>query len=132
MCIRDRYVQGAWTITGQPRRYSTASATFDIPKIDKPFSLKAREWGVWELAARYSDLDLDDGAIRGGAQQVWTLGLNWYPNTAVRFQANFQNVEVDRVSTGGTAFGPGALTPPAGTQIGQTLRVWSFRTQYAF
>jgi phosphate-selective porin OprO/OprP len=126
------YVQGGWTLTGQPRRYAANSASFDAPKVDRPFSLAARQWGAWELAARYSDLDLNDGAVHGGEQQVWTLGLNWYPNAAVRFQANVQDVDVDRTSPGGTAFGAGALTPPTGAQIGQDLRIWSFRTQYAF
>lgn len=126
------YVQGAWTLTGQPRRFSASSASFGSPKIDKPFDLQAGTWGVWEVAARYSNLDLDDGAIFGGEQDVVTVGLNWYPNSAVRFQANFQNLEVDRISPGGTAWGPGALTPPGGAQVGQDLRVWSFRTQYAF
>lgn len=126
------YVQGAWTLTGQPRRFSASSASFGSPKVDKPFDLKAGSWGVWEVAARYSNLDLDDGSVLGGEQDVVTLGLNWYPNNSVRFQANFQNVEVDRISPGGTAWGAGALTPPAVAQVGQDLRVWSFRTQYAF
>jgi len=137
------YVMGAWTLTGQPRRYAMSSATFDAPKVDKPFSLKTGDWGVWELAARYSDLDLNDhagvagsapvaSAVRGGEQQIVTLGLNWYPNAAVRFQANYQDIDVTRLSPGGTAFGAGALTPPAGAQIGQDLHIWSFRTQYAF
>jgi phosphate-selective porin OprO/OprP len=137
------YVQGAWTITGQPRRYGIATATFDAPRGEKPFNLKTGDWGVWELAARYSDLDLnylagasgtaqDASAIRGGRQKIVTLGVNWYPNSVVRFQADFQHVEVDRLSPGGTAFGAGALTPPAGAQIGQELNIWSLRTQYAF
>jgi phosphate-selective porin OprO/OprP len=137
------YVQGAWTITGQPRRYSIATATFDAPRGEKPFNLKAGTWGVWELAARYSDLDLNyragapgtaqvASAIRGGEQKIVTLGLNWIPNSVVRFQADYQHVDVNRLSPGGTAFGAGALTPPAGAQIGQTLNIWSLRTQYAF
>jgi phosphate-selective porin OprO/OprP len=137
------YVQGAWTVTGQPRRYGIATATFDAPRGEKPFNLKSGDWGVWELAARYSDLDLnylagaagaaqDVSAIRGGRQKIVTLGVNWYPNSVVRFQADFQHVEVDRLSPGGTAFGAGALTPPAGAQIGQELNIWSLRTQYAF
>ena len=137
------YVQGAWTLTGQPRRYNAANGGFDVPRVGKPFSLKARTWGVWELAARYSELDLDYRAgvagtvpsassVRGGEQQIFTIGLNWYPNNNVRFLADYQRVDVDRLSPGGTAFGAGALTPPAGAQVGQDLNIWSFRTQYAF
>ncbi len=137
------YAQGAWTITGEPRRYNAANGGFDVPRIAKPFSLKDKTWGIWELAARYSELDLNyrqgvagtaavASAIRGGDQKIFTLGLNWYPNSNVRFLADYQRVEVSRLSAGGTAFGAGALTPPAGAQIGQDLNIWSFRTQYAF
>lgn len=137
------YVQGAWTITGEPRRYSAAAGGFDAPKVEAPFDLARGTWGVWELAARYSDLDLDylagaagtapvAGAIRGGEQKILTLGLNWYPNGNVRFLADYQRVDVVRLSPGGTAFGAGGLTPPAGAQIGQDYDVWSIRTQYAF
>lgn len=137
------YIQGAWTLTGEARRYGVATATFDAPRVDKPFDLRARQWGVWEIAARYSDLDLNfragapgtaqvASAIRGGEQKAFTIGLNWYPNNNVRFLADYQRVEVDRLSPGGTVFGAGALTPPAGAQIGQDLNIWSFRTQYAF
>ncbi|HWA62949.1 MAG TPA: porin, partial [Caulobacteraceae bacterium] len=75
------YVQGAWTITGQPRRYNIATATFDPPKVDKPFGLHGGGPGVWELAVRWSDLDLNylagapgtapvASAIRGGEQKI--------------------------------------------------------------
>lgn len=128
------YLQGTWTLTGQPRRYNVATAAFDMPRVEKPFSLKTGDLGVWEIAARYSTLDLDDAVagIRGGEQDIVTLGVNWQPNNAVRFQANVQRVDVDRLSPGGTAFGAGALTPPAGAQIGQDLTIWSLRSQYAF
>lgn len=137
------YLQGAWTITGEPRRYSAVAGGFDAPKVDAPFDLARGTWGVWELAARYSDLDLDHlagaagtapvpGAVRGGEQKIFTLGLNWYPNANVRFLADYQRVDVVRLSPGGAAFGAGALTPPAGAQIGQDYDVWSIRTQYAF
>lgn len=138
------YLQGAWTLTGEPRRYNAASGGFDTPRIEKPFNLKGGSWGVWELAARYSDLNLDYRAgsggtalpsassIRGGDQQIVSLALNWYPNTNVRFVGEFQHVDVDRLSPGGTAWGAGALTPPAGAQVGQDLNIWSLRTQYAF
>lgn len=137
------YAQAAWTLTGQPRRYNAANGGFDVPRVEQPFSLKGKSPGVWELAARYSDLDLNyraggagtaavASAVRGGEQKILSLGLNWYPNNSVRFLADYQRVEVNRFSPGGTAFGAGALTPPTGVQIGQNLNIWSFRTQYAF
>jgi phosphate-selective porin OprO/OprP len=136
------HVQGAWTITGEPRRYAMAAAGFDVPRPARPFDPKAGHWGAWEIAARYSDLDLNyragapgaaqtAEAIRGGEQKIFTLGLNWYPNAVVRFQADFQDVSVDRLSPGGTAFGAGAA-PPAGAQVGQDFQVYSIRSQYAF
>ena len=137
------YVQAAQTLLGPPRRYSTSAGGFDSQLVDKPFSLRAGTWGVVELAARWSELDLNYRAgpagslptvdsVRGGEQQILTLGLNWYPNNNIRFLADFQRVDVDRLSPGGTAFGAGALTPPAGAQVGQQFNIWSLRTQYAF
>ncbi|RAK57187.1 porin [Phenylobacterium deserti] len=137
------YVQGAWTLTGQPRRYVAASGSFDAPRIDRPFDFRKGDWGAWELGLRVSELDLNfaeggagtaprTGAIRGGDQKITTLGLNWYPNAAVRFSATYQDVQVDRLSAGGAAFGAGALTPPAGAQVGQDVQIWTLRSQYAF
>ena len=135
------YAQAGWTITGEPRRYS--AGTFDAPRPAKPFDLKKGAWGAWELGLRYSVLDLNylagspgtapvASAIRGGEQEIFTLGLNWYVNNVLRFQAAFQDVSVDRLSPGGTAFGAGAATPPAGAQVGQDFNIYSLRTQYAF
>lgn len=135
------YAQGSWIITGESRRY-TAGA-FDAPRPASPFDLSKGTWGAWELGLRYSKLDLNyhqgaagtaqaADAIRGGEQEIWTVGLNWYVNNVLRFQAAFQDVSVDRLSPGGTAFGTGALTPPAGAQIGQDFQIYSLRTQYAF
>ncbi|MDP3856066.1 OprO/OprP family phosphate-selective porin [Phenylobacterium sp.] len=134
------YAQAGWTITGEARRYS--NATFDAPRPAKPFDLKTGGWGAWELGLRYSKLDLNylagspgtalaAAAIRGGEQEIFTLGLNWYVNNALRFQAAYQDVSVDRLSPGGTAFVAGS-TPSAGAQVGQDLSIYSLRTQYAF
>ena len=60
------------------------------------------------------------------------MGLNWYVNNVLRFQAAYQDVSVDRLSPGGTAFGAGTATPPAGAQVGQDFNIYSLRTQYAF
>jgi len=136
------YVEGAWTLSGQPRRYNPATATFDPPKVETPFDRTTGAWGVWEAAVRYSDLDLNYregvegsptpfGGVRGGEQQIFTAAVNWYPNSVVKFSAAYQNVSVDRLSPGGTAFIAGS-TPPNGAQVGQDLDIFSVRAQYAF
>jgi phosphate-selective porin OprO/OprP len=133
------YVQGSWILTGESRRYSTATAGFDGPRPTKPFNLREGTWGAWELALRYSTLDLNflqnalpaAGSIRGGQQDIISAGVNWYVNNGVTLQAAYRRVSVDRTSPGGTAFVAGS-TPPIGTQVGQDLEIFSFRTQYAF
>lgn len=133
------YVQGSWILTGESRRYAIANAGFDGPRPARPFSPRDHQWGAVELALRYSSLDLNflenatpaAGSVRGGEQEILSVGLNWYLNNAVTLQAAYRNVQVDRTSPGGTAFGAGA-TPALNTPVGQDLNIWSFRTQYAF
>ena len=133
------YVQGSWILTGEKRRYSATNAGFDGPRAAKPFNLKEGTWGAWELAVRYSNLDLNfletalpaAGSIRGGEQDILSIGVNWYVNNGVTLQAAYRNVSVDRRSPGGAAFVAGS-TPPLNAQVGQDLEIFSFRTQYAF
>jgi phosphate-selective porin OprO/OprP len=132
------YLEGAWTLTGERRRYNPATFAFDAPAVDHPFDLAHGTLGAWELALRYSDLDLNyhagaagqatptDG-VRGGDQQIFTAGLNWYLNPVVRFMFDYQHVKVDRLSPNATIF-----STPVGAQIGQTYDTLSLRSQVAF
>ena len=140
------YVQGSWILTGETRRYDMASAAFQAPRPFVPFS-SAGGLGAWELALRYSHLDLDfhsglagtaatADAIRGGTQDIWTFGVNWYLNTNVKLMLNWLHIDVDRLNPAGvgnlTPFGPAPATPPLGVQIGQDLDIYGLRTQYSF
>jgi phosphate-selective porin OprO/OprP len=144
------YLQGAWTLTGENRRWNASSGGFQGIRPAAPFNPAEGHWGAWEIAARYSVLDLNfhEGAlggaalandtVRGGEQTVTTLGLNWYVNNTVRFLLNYQWAEVDRldpengVVANTTVFGGAPSVAGNGAQIGQDFEAVSLRTQVAF
>ncbi len=139
------YVQGSWLLTGENRRYNAATGSFQNPRPKKSFG--AEGWGAFELAARFSHTDLNfnegadgtaavPGSIRGGEQDILTLGLNWYLNPNFKLLFNYLMIDVDRLNPAGpgnlTPFGAAPGTPPTGVQIGQDLDVFALRTQFSF
>jgi phosphate-selective porin OprO/OprP len=132
------YVEGSYNLTGDRRRFNANTWAFDAPNVSHPFSLADGTWGGFEIAGRYSDIDLNyhagapgtapaADAIRGGEQKIWAAGLNWFPNSVVRFMLDYQNVRIERLSPSATTF----LTP-TGAEIGQRYHVISLRSQFAF
>lgn len=90
------YVTLGYFLTGEHRRYKTSGGTFDRIKPKDNLG-KDGGRGAWELAFRYSTLDLTDAGVFGGEQDDWTIGLNWYPNPATRFMFNWVHADVDNV-----------------------------------
>lgn len=140
------YLQGSWVLTGESHRYNPATASYQSPRPLVPFDGHGG-WGAWELALRYSRADLNyhaglaglarpaDG-VRGGLQSITTAGINWYPNSNIRFLLDYQHVNVDRLNPAGPGnllpFGPAPATPPIGVNIGQSLNVYALRSQFSF
>jgi phosphate-selective porin OprO/OprP len=83
------YLFGSYFLSGEHRNYGTASGTFYRlePKYDFHFGQKG--WGAWELAARFSFVDLNDEAVKGGKEANFTAGLNWYFTRNTRFMFNY-------------------------------------------
>jgi phosphate-selective porin OprO/OprP len=92
------YVFASYFLTGEYRPYKLADAAFDRVRPKRNFFGSDGGWGAWELAARFSRLDLDDGAARGGALNDVTLALNWYLNPNVKVMLNY--VFADREDLG--------------------------------
>ncbi len=81
------YLSASWLLTGESRPYSAGNVANPKP---------ANGYGAVELAARYSTLDLDDGAVGGGRQHDWTFGANWYLTPYVKLQANYVRANATR------------------------------------
>lgn len=87
------YAAASWLLTGEQRSYNSKKGTF---RKLRPQS----HYGAWEVAARYSALDLQDGGITGGEESNVTLALNWYVNRNVRLMANYIFADADPNSGG--------------------------------
>lgn len=94
------YIQAAYFLTGEnrlyDRRYGRLNTTYCRPNT--PFWAVEDEsgnccmgCGAWEVAVRYSYLNLNDGIIQGGVMQGVTVGLNWYLTTNFKVQFEWVN-----------------------------------------
>jgi phosphate-selective porin OprO and OprP len=81
------HVQVSYAIGGA-RRYSSG----DIRTV-RP----ADASGAWELAARFSHMNLNDAGFTGGEQNNITLGVNRYVSRNLRFMGNVVIINVDTI-----------------------------------
>jgi len=88
------YVQGSYFLTGEHRPYDRQYGVFDRVRPKKNFAPFKGHWGAWEIAVRYSVLDLSDRGIQGGEGRDITAGLNWYLYPTMRLMFNYVYSEV--------------------------------------
>jgi phosphate-selective porin OprO/OprP len=85
VAFQGGYVQGARVINGKsPRCALDADAATEIgvfKRVQPEGGQRVLRGGVgvFEVAARYSVVELTSRDIQGGFQQDVTVGLNWYP-----------------------------------------------------
>jgi phosphate-selective porin OprO/OprP len=109
------YAQAAYSLTGETHSYDPTTASFRNLRPTHP--IEEGGWGAWEVAARYSNIDLDYlpftstalGGVPGGNQNVWTLGVNWYPLNGLKFQFDYYNIQVSHVNAPTTAISANAF-----------------------
>jgi phosphate-selective porin OprO/OprP len=103
---RQRLQNSAWQVavtcllTGEKATYAGV-----VP--DKPLDPFKGQWGAFEIAARVSELDVDDNAFRNfgttaspnrfadpaksaSKATAWGVGLNWYLNKNIRFTTDYE------------------------------------------
>jgi phosphate-selective porin OprO/OprP len=84
-------VAGSWVIAGGEPTYRSVN-----PKT--VFDPAAHTWGAFELAARYSELKVDDAtfptfaSITSSARsaKAWAVGVNWYLNRNLRLLFDYE------------------------------------------
>ncbi len=92
------YVQVGYFLTGDNRGYDKRFGKYDRVKPLENFFLVKDEnghcqWGLgaWELVYRYAYVNLNSNGLAGGIYSEHTVGVNWYWNPNVKFQANYIN-----------------------------------------
>jgi phosphate-selective porin OprO/OprP len=88
------HVTGLWALTGERRGYDRVNGLFK--KIVPQSDVRSGGPGAWELAARYSELDLDDEKIEGGDMSRLSIGLNWWPTREFKASIQYGRIDLDR------------------------------------
>ncbi len=81
------YVFASYILTGESRPYNFTRSSFGRIRPEK--NVFEGGIGAWEIALRYSKLDLNEDDIRGRRIEDVTFGVNWYLNPNVRLTANY-------------------------------------------
>ncbi len=89
------YAELSYFLTGEHRNYELGSGSFGRVKPNANFNPLKGDWGAFQVAARYSYLDLNDEFMRGGKMWDVTAGINWhlFPNT--RVSLNYVHSKLD-------------------------------------
>ncbi len=100
------FLQGSYVLTGE-------DATFRSVVPEQPFDPSRGQWGAFELALRYSRFQADREVFTRGfadptqaarTANAWTFGLNWYLNSALKFQLNYERTDFNGPLAFGSAF----------------------------
>ncbi|WP_297706936.1 porin, partial [uncultured Eudoraea sp.] len=53
-------------------------------------------WGELEVYSRWSSVDMTDQNIDGGEMNTFSVGINWYPISAIQVNINYRYSTLDR------------------------------------
>ena len=99
------YAYVSYFLTGEHRPYKRSTGVFDrVKPLENFFRVRTGDGdvamgkGAWEIAYRYSYIDVLDGLSTVGAGRVsdHTIGLNWYLNPYTRIMWNYVHSQCDR------------------------------------
>lgn len=94
----------SYFLTGEHRYYKKSAGAFARVKVKNNFLNGEGGLGAWEVAARYSMIDLNDENIEGGETWTATFAVTWYLNPNTQFKLNYVYANLDN-SIGGSQEG---------------------------
>lgn len=108
------HAQASYVLTGESRQHKMKSGSFGriTPRC---------KYGAWEVAARYSMVNLNDADIHGGKENNVSLALNWYVNENLLIRANYIYANIDPTQALGNALNPSPQK--------RNLNIFGVRTQ---
>ena len=84
------WLAASWILTGEMRAYNRKSGTFGGVPVSRGVYQNGK--GAWEISARWSNIDLEDGAVEGGKMDIASLGLSWWATPFFGINANYRYI----------------------------------------
>lgn len=104
------YLTASYFLTGESRRYDFKSSGFvGITPIKGPY-------GAWQIAVRYSNIDLNSQNVLGGKERNISVGLNWFPTFTIKCYLDYIH----------------AFANPNSDGINQSSNFYGLRFQWVF
>ncbi|HAN97382.1 MAG TPA: porin [Planctomycetaceae bacterium] len=98
--FRGAYVQASRVLTGEYRPYDPKAGAFSRVRLRQDGA--GRAIPAWEIAARWSYLDLNAATVSGGRLNDLTAGLNCYVNKNAKLQFDWTHAFQDQPGVGPT------------------------------
>lgn len=119
--LSGTYAQVGYFLTGEHRPYDRKAGAID--RVLPHESVGKGGLGAWELAGRFSYIDLSDELIQGGQMKNMTAGLNWYLNPYCKWVFNYIHAWTD---------GRDYFPTPSATPISSQTDAFATRVQLDF
>jgi len=88
--FKGYYGQASWVLTGETFKYTQGKFLRIRPQNPR---------GAWEVAVRFSQVDLNSKDVNGGEEKNTSIALNWYsPGNQFRVMSNLIFVKTDKTT----------------------------------
>lgn len=83
------HVEGTYSLTGETRAKAYRLGSGEFKRLQRA---PGSDGPAWELAARFANIDLNDGSLSGGRQDAATIGVNCYVTSYLRLMFNWTHI----------------------------------------